>query len=706
MKYNKKFVDSQEVKSLASKYKISLLLASILVRRNIKKPEEVKFYLQDDVKYLHNPFLFDQMEDAVDRISAAAAEGEKAMIFGDRDTDGISSTVLLIEQLGAMGIDVSWKVPEGDEPYGLTMEAVEKAAEKDVTLLITVDCGISNLKEIKRASELSIDTIIIDHHTAPAEIPECFAVINPKIQGCGYPFRDLAGCGVAAKLIWALEFSKTNFYKKNISLLNIRPGNGGSYIFEAVKLYNMAEISRISETIVPGILKGISSTRLADYFNGSLIITFGAKNQKRIFSEIFSKSVELETFDLAPTVYELFPAFTGMGLLKMKEISRDSRYSSEETGEIDILFSLFKSVIFKKYPSLSEDYEKILSMAALGSIADLMPLNNENRIIVKKGLKNISSTENRGLRELLCRQKIIEKEITANDIAWNISPVINASGRMGVPSKAVNLFLNKDIKEVKELTDEIIALNKQRKKLGDDYWEKLMPSAKESCEDFGSSLVCAGGKGVPRGITGILASRFANFFNVPVIIFANLDDKVIGSIRSIRNYSITDLMDFCSEFFLDYGGHDFAGGFSMPFSNLEGFRKKLAKYVEEVGIDIPDKEPLEIDAELPEGYLSEEILEAVEKLNPYGEGSLPLIFLAKRLLIRTLEIVGQKEIGHVRLSLDSGKNIWPAIYWNSSERAKRDFDIGDKVDAIFKIENKFFRGRTTPQLVILDMERA
>ncbi|MCQ2604577.1 MAG: single-stranded-DNA-specific exonuclease RecJ [Spirochaetia bacterium] len=704
MKYNKKFIDSSEVKELASKYKISLLMASILARRGVTRPEDIKFYLQDDIRYLHNPFLFSMMEDAVDRILDAISEKENIMIFGDRDTDGITSTVLMVKYLEKYGLSPLWKVPEGDDPYGLTMEAVDYAASRDVTLLITVDCGISCRNEIAYAATRGIDTIVLDHHTAPETMPECTAIINPKVPDCGYPFRDLAGCGVVAKMIWALEFSRTDFYRKNITLLNIKPGNSNSIIFEAVKLYNLVEVSRITETFVPGVLKNIDSSRLINYFSGSAIITFGARNQKRLFSEIFS-GIDLQTWDLAPEIYSLFPQMNGMGLLKLTELSKESRYSSSENSEIDTLIAIFKTILLKKSPELCENYGKILPFAALGTIADLMPLRDENRIIVKKGLQNIASTENKGLLELLTRQKIIDKTITSTDIAWYISPVINASGRMGEPSTAVRLFLSDDIQEVRSLCNKILDLNKQRKKLGEEYWEKLTHSAKESHEKFSSSLVCTGGKGVPRGITGILASKFSNYFNAPAIIYSVLDDKIIGSIRSIRNYSIMPLLDYCKEFFIDYGGHDFAGGFSLLHENLDNFKNRLNEFIENEGIEIPDKPPVEIDAELPEGYLTEEILDIASSLTPYGEACPPLYFLAKRLTIRTMDIVGQKEKGHLKLTLDTGKILWPAIFWNSADRAVKEFQKEDRVNVIFRVENNFFRNKSTPQLVIQDMEK-
>jgi len=442
-----------------------------------------------------------------------------------------------------------------------------------------------------------------------------------------------------------------------------------------------------------------------DFFSGSLIITFGAQNQKRLFREVFPQ-VDLETFDLAPEIYKLFPSLSGMGLLKMRELSHDSRYSSSEITELDVLLNLFKVLLYKKYPGLSEEYENRLPLVALGTIADLMPLVNENRILVNRGLMHIATYNSKGLHWLLCEQKIIDRNITVTDVAWYITPIINASGRMGVPSKAVNFFKSTDSAEVEKLGNELLSLNKQRKKQGEDYWGLLTHSAKESFEEFSSSLVFTGGKGVPRGITGILASKFSGYYNAPAIIYTVMEDKVIGSVRSIRNYSIMPLLDYCRDVFLDYGGHDFAGGFSLVSSNLEMFKKKVNTYVEEVGIDIPEKPYPEIDAELPKGYLTEDILDVAQRLNPYGESNPPLVFLAKRLVIKTMDIVGQKEVGHIKFTLDSGANIWPAIYWNSSDRAGRDLNLGDTVDAIFRVDYNYFRNKTTPQLVIIDMEKS
>ena len=272
MSWEKKAVASSDVREISNKYSIDLIIASILARRDVSKKEDIKFYLESDLVYLHNPFLFDDMEIAVDRILQAVEEGEKVRIFGDRDVDGITSTVLLYECLEEMGIQVSWCLPEGDEPYGLTKEGVRTFAEEDGTLIITVDCGISNNAEIAFAASLSVDTIVVDHHLSGDTLPPALAIIDPKIEGCGYPFPNLAGCGVVAKLIWALRFSKTDLYKQEMVLLHAEPGNG-TVIIQAAKFENLVETDRLTEEIVPGLLK-LESSRLADFLVGHPILVY------------------------------------------------------------------------------------------------------------------------------------------------------------------------------------------------------------------------------------------------------------------------------------------------------------------------------------------------------------------------------------------------------------------------------------------------
>ncbi len=208
MRWIKDDIDAGLVRTMARAYDIDLLTASILARRKVTDPEQVLFFLEDDLRYLHNPFLFDSMEDAVDRILLAADEEEKVLVFGDSDTDGVTATTLMVEALASVGIRATWRVPMGEEAYGLSIAAVDDFAEQGGNLIITVDCGISNHEEAAHAAALGIDLIICDHHKLQAESPpEAIAVIDPKIAGCGYPFRDLALAVASTRL--RLRFLRT-----------------------------------------------------------------------------------------------------------------------------------------------------------------------------------------------------------------------------------------------------------------------------------------------------------------------------------------------------------------------------------------------------------------------------------------------------------------------------------------------------------------
>ena len=275
----KKEISREVVKELCTRFGCSPLVASILARRGTTEGQDVQFYLENDLRYLHSPFLLNSMEDAVDRILDAKEEGEKVLIFGDRDVDGITSTTLLYKCLKEMGIDVQWRIPTGEDTYGLSVPVVEEFAANYGTLIVTVDCGISNNMEIARANELGIDVIVTDHHNPPEILPDAAVIVNPKLTDGGYPFPDISGCAVAFKLATALRFSNSELYKQEICLLNVRPINQ-AYVIECVKIVNMTEKARLTETIAPGMVK-IDNTRLVSFLKGQQIFVWDADLQKK-----------------------------------------------------------------------------------------------------------------------------------------------------------------------------------------------------------------------------------------------------------------------------------------------------------------------------------------------------------------------------------------------------------------------------------------
>ena len=211
MDWSKPAVDAVEVKHIAARYRLDPLVSSILLRRGLTDPLSVRYLIEEDAHYLHNPFTLPSITAAVPRIIDAVTAGEPVLVFGDRDVDGVTSTALMVETLRGMGATVSWRLPEGDAPYGLTPAVIEELAASDVRLLITVDCGVTATAEVAAAQQHGVDVIVVDHHEPLGEVPDGM-VVDPKLPDSAYPFLELSACGVVWKLAWALRFARTDLY--------------------------------------------------------------------------------------------------------------------------------------------------------------------------------------------------------------------------------------------------------------------------------------------------------------------------------------------------------------------------------------------------------------------------------------------------------------------------------------------------------------
>ena len=705
MNWQKKEIGPELVNAIIKKYGCDPLTAAILVRRGIIEGEEILFYLEDDMRYLHSPFLFKNMEDAVDRILNAKEEGEKVLIFGDRDVDGITSTTLLYEALNKLGLDVSWRIPTGDESYGLSIEAVEKHAEQDGTLIITVDCGISNFKEIEKANSLGIDVIVVDHHTPQENLPDAAVIINCKVPDSGYPYEHLSGCATAWKLITAIRFGMQPFYKQQVCLLNVRPVND-AFSIEAVKLVNMVQTAKITETVIPGMLS-FSETRLGNFLSGQQIFVWDAPLQKKQLKNIFGNGIEFNFFDFQPEISKHFPKMADMSLLRLKEFSTIGKYSTEASSELDTFKNIFITFIQQKNNFYGQQEASEIQLVALSTLADLMELKGENRIIVKQGLKEINKKPRLGLVDLMAIQKILGSPIGTEDIAWNISPLVNATGRMGRPETAIELFLAKDSNDRTAKAQEIFKMNEERKTLGSRAWEIALPLAQESLKQYNEKLVVAVSGEFHRGITGILAGKLAEYFKLPALAICLMPDgSAVASIRSARGFRLLDFLEPYSELFLDYGGHDFAAGFGIEQNKLSQFLERLKNFSQAMEFEnTEDSETIIVDAELPHEYLKPEILNLVDKFEPYGCSSPALIFLTKKAKILNASIIGKTEPLHLRFNLECGKYKWTALYWKAAEKLGKEFKIGDYVDIVFNVSKNYFNGSVTPKMIIKDLKR-
>ena len=470
----KKHITRVDVGALYDKFGVNALTASILARRGITEGSDVQFFLEDDLRFLHNPFLFNNMEDAVDRILQAKDEGERVLIFGDRDVDGITATAVLYDCLTSLGIDVRWRLPGGTDPYGLNKNAVDDFEKEYGSLVITVDCGISNVEEIAYASSKGMDVIVLDHHTPPETLPSPAIIVNPKCEDSGYPFKDISGCAVVYKVVTALRFAQSELYKNEIALLTASLSeNGEECTIDVLKFQNLVEKGSLRETVRAGT--SVSSTKLIDFLRGQQIFVWDEKTTASLLSQVFGNGAEFNFLDMRPEVAKLIPQMATASLSQLKAKSKLARYNPEQNTEINAFFNIFvtfmNAQMARQFPQNEKANERDLQLVALAALADIMPLKNENRIFIRHGVASMNKGNAReGLKELLSLQNLLGKRICASDLSWNINPALNATGRLGQPEIGLELFLEKDAAKRTQIAQKIIEMNNERKALGNEGW--------------------------------------------------------------------------------------------------------------------------------------------------------------------------------------------------------------------------------------------
>lgn len=703
MKWQILELDPDQVKQFAERYQVSPLAAQVFLRRGITRAEDLRWHLDGNIRSMHNPFLFNDMENAVERLNQAIAEQEKVMVFGDRDADGITSVALVVRKLAQLGLAAQWRLPMENSHYGLSAEGVRQAAADGVTLIVTVDCGITNLDEIDLAVEAGIDVIVIDHHNPQDELPAAVAIINPKLEGEGYPFAGLSAAALAAKVNWALDFSRSPLFGEEQCLINVRPGND-CLVFEALLLRNMVEIARLSETVVsadPSVLQN----RILPFIQGQPLFLYDKKSQMPLLRQLFGERTDIFVTDLAEETWRTFPELKDRSLLRMIPGSRLSRFGSKPPLEIDVLkhlaLALFQARVKAVYQAQDED----LAVVTLSLVADMMPMADENRIAVRRGLENLQNLKKGGLHALLLELGLIQPPLALRDIGWRITPVINSAGRMGKPDVALRLLLSDDPSASHALVRELVALNDERKKHGDQAWKRVASVVRESLETYGGKFVLVRDDAINRGITGILAGRIARDFDTPAMVLAQVDDNLVGSIRSARGLNVTAFLARFEDLLGDWGGHDAAGGFYVPRARYDEFLARFGEVVAGLDLTAPEEPHYQVDVLLSKEEMVESIWKVEETFLPSGQESPPVLYCVRGATIRAANPIG-KEQQHVRLTLDTGQRQWPAVFWDAADRLQRDFSPNDRVDVLFKLERNNWNQTSVLQLNIVDVARA
>jgi len=555
--------EAEAAGALARELGVSPITARLLAIRGLRDADEARRFLAPSIDHLRDPFGLAGMTEAVTRLERAIAQRERIAVHGDYDVDGITSTVILRRTLEMLGADVIHFVPERlRDGYGLQPATFDRLKADGARVVVSVDCGIRGAEAARRARELGIDLIITDHHEPDDELPDAVAVVNPKRHDCAYPDKNLAGVGVALKLVQALC------------------GRAGRAAW------------------VPGFLK----------------------------------------------------------------------------------------------------------VAAIGTLADVVPLVGENRVIAKLGLEMLSKGPHKiGLRALLEASSLAGKTIDSYHISFMLAPRINAAGRMSTPDIAARLLLASDESlesEARALAEQLETENTRRRTEEQDIVARARKIVETDPEVGSRSVLVVAGEGWHRGVIGIVASKLVDQFYRPAIVLSIEDGVAHGSCRSIPGFDMLGALESCAAMLGRFGGHKQAAGLQIETDRIREFRRAVNAHADE-RLEPDDLRPrLWLDASLAFGAISDRMVEELAAMAPFGPANpRPKFFTGP------VEIVdGPRRLKdrHLKMTFKQDGRLLRAIHWNAAEREEALTAQRSAVELAYTLEENEFRGEKYLELRVED----
>tara|TARA_B000000609_G_scaffold67773_1_gene50696 strand:- start:499 stop:2166 length:1668 start_codon:yes stop_codon:yes gene_type:complete len=540
----------RKVNSLQADLKIPDFICSLLIQRDINSLDKAKNFFRPKLDSLHDPYLMKDMEKAVDRVNKG--KKEKILIIGDYDVDGTTSTSMLYAYFKQREFDVLYYIPDRyKEGYGVSLESIDYADENSVKLIITVDCGIKAVNEVKYANSKGIDVIVCDHHLPDVDLPKAHSVLNPKQLDCRYPFKDLCGCGIAYKLISAHNIKSAN-------KLNIR---------------------------------------------------------------------------------------------------------------------------------------SLLDFVALATISDMMPLIDENRVMVFHGLNEINNNPRLGLRNFL---KSLNK-VDESKISFNIGPRINAAGRMKNGKIIVDLLTEEDANKANSLSNEVEYLNLKRRSIEKKVYEKVI---KKIDNTKYSNIIY--GQNFSTGVLGIVASRLIEKSYKPTIIITDFDENLLtGSVRSVSGFDVYVALTKCEKFLYQFGGHKFAAGIKIEKSKLNGFIEHFEKTVQESVDGIMFERNYKYDIEVPFSELTVKNVKLISRMSPFGlENRRPVFRADNCTIIDDLKFVGKESQVVKSYILDSFNTKLPFISFSKKDEL---INLKSSINILFTVSINSYSETDQVEIIIKEI---
>src|SRR6266545_165560 len=557
--------DESPAEGLSRELGVSPVTARLLCIRGLGSLEAARRFLSPRLEDLHDPMRLADMGAAVDRILTAIAANDRIVIHGDYDVDGVTSTVILRRALEMLGADVVHFLPERfRDGYGLQPATIDRLHQEGVRLVISVDCGIRAAEAATRARDLGIDLIITDHHEPDSELPHALAVINPKRHDCSYPDKNLAGVGVALKLVQAL---------------------------------------------------------------------------------------------------------------------------CGRTGHSNWLPAFVK-------------------VAAIGTLADVVPLTGENRIIAKLGLGMLSKGPHKvGLRALLDVCGLSGREIDSYHIGFVVAPRVNAAGRMSTPDIAARLLLASDEtmgEEARALAEQLNAENLRRQQEEAEIVTQAKKIVETDLEVGSRTVIVVAGDGWHRGVIGIVASKLVDAFHRPAIVISIDGDVAHGSCRSIPSFNLLAALESCGEVMSKFGGHKQAAGLTMEASKIRELRARVNDHADNI-LQPDDLRPrLWIDGALAFRSISAQVASELTALAPFGAGNPCPVFRATG-----VEVIDGPRVlkeRHLKMAFRQDGRVIRGIAWRASERESFVTEHRAAIDLAFYLEQDTWNGEKYLQLSVADFK--
>ncbi len=690
-------IDKERVHGVMQNFSLDALSATLLTRRGLDKTEDLLYLVENKEVLLHNPFLMPDIETAVERISSAIEEQELVMVVGDRDADGVTSTALMVGYLRSKGLAPSMRLPMGDEPFGLTATVVQEAIEQQVTLIICVDNGSTCHQAIATAHANYIDVVVFDHHEVSAEELGAYAFVNPK-RDENYPNKRLSASVVVWKALFCLEFAESGRLDRCDCLVHVT--TKGEHL--AVNLIHMVNFkaTRRLDLLFDGKDDAVLKQRFVQFVAGSQLYMYQAAEQIRLLSDFFGADVY--AVDLVDMLDVAYPSMSRLSLAAVYERSMMLRLQGG--GKVsEALVLLYKVTILAERGEFPA-YNAGMALAMVGLLADASPMLDENRVLVSLGLAQLNEGVAHPLHRLLGRLGLLGESLTAHDLNWRFIPLINAAGRMGQPDVALKALLEYDDELQQEYADKLQELNTQRRALSEQWWDNLYEQAQRSIKMYENKMIYLCIKDLPRGLTGLLAGRFARTFNVFVVLVApqSVSTTASASLRSVVSGHVSPFIEHFRELFIDAGGHVCAGGFAIEQSNIAQLEAGLTSFVATLNVTEEQADSYHYDAMIPLSHFHAGLVTLVERFEPYGEGFAPFVFMVEGVRLEHFSLMGKQE-EHVRLTFDNGGTKWQGVFWRGAEKMSH-FPFLSLVDVVFTLKKE--QGRFAgPKMNLVDIKR-